>query len=372
MPGASPQVPAPEAADVPVPGDDSSQTPGVQPLPWSSIPKFVPGTTNVQEYTQKLRFLAAMWPPESLHLLAPRAALLVEGTAFKKVARLDPAKLKVGNQTGIALLVDAIGGSWGSTDLEEKYEYFERALYGTVQRADESHDSYLSRMEANFTELLARGTKIEEVQAYVLLRQSVLPPDDKKKILLENVDLQYKPAVKAFRLLGSKFFHELQGSRTSTKTRVYDAHLAEVPPWEESPDDPFGERAFAAMTEEPEGDFDPDFLEIMIASEDHDALTIQAFSRASLKVFSKMYLRCMMPWSATWKLVLASQKRSVLEDSGPSKVARMTTDSRARAGAKASVNGRTCWRVSRSRHAGHVANAAIGRPNVPTGPRLMG
>ena len=64
-------------------------------LPWASIPKFTPGVTNVQEYTQKLKFLAAMWPSDSLELLAPRAALLVEGTAFRKVARLDPSKLKV-------------------------------------------------------------------------------------------------------------------------------------------------------------------------------------------------------------------------------------------------------------------------------------
>ena len=98
-------------------GASSSLTP--QP-PWQSIPKFIPGTTNVQEYTQKLKFLAAMWPSEHLEQLAPRAALLVEGSAFKKVARLDPAKLKVPNQTGIALLVDAIGGSWGSTELEER------------------------------------------------------------------------------------------------------------------------------------------------------------------------------------------------------------------------------------------------------------
>ena len=55
-------------------------------LPWAAIPKFTPGTTDVTEYSKKLEFLAAMWPRESLHLLAPRAALLCEGSAFKKVA----------------------------------------------------------------------------------------------------------------------------------------------------------------------------------------------------------------------------------------------------------------------------------------------
>lgn len=80
-------------------------------LPWTSIPKFTPGVTNVQEYTQKLKFLAAMWPSESLHLLAPRAALLVEGTAFRKIARLDPAKLKTNSTTGIAMLGKQLCGA---------------------------------------------------------------------------------------------------------------------------------------------------------------------------------------------------------------------------------------------------------------------
>ena len=43
-----------------VPGDETTMNVTPQ-LPWSSIPKFTPGTTNVQEYTQKLKFLAAMW-----------------------------------------------------------------------------------------------------------------------------------------------------------------------------------------------------------------------------------------------------------------------------------------------------------------------
>ena len=99
------------AVETPVP-DEPNPTLAPQ-LPWNSIPKFVPGTTNVQEYTQKLKFLAAMWPDGYLNQLAPRAALLVEGTAFRKVARLDPAKLRVNDTSGVALLVSAIGGSWG-------------------------------------------------------------------------------------------------------------------------------------------------------------------------------------------------------------------------------------------------------------------
>ena len=268
------------AVETPVPDEPN---PSVSPqLPWASIPKFVPGTTHVQEYVQKMKFLASMWPAEHLSLLAPRAALLVEGTAFRKVARLDPEKLRVNDKSGVALLVDAIGGSWGATELEERYEYFEKALYGTVQRADESHDSYLSRMESNFIELLSRGTKLEEVQAYVLLRQSLLPPEDKKRVLLEHPgELKYDPVVRSFRLLGSKFFADVQGSRQNTKSKVYDVHHAEVSEsdWTRSHEDASSERAFLALTEDHEADFDQEFLDIMIASEDQDALTVHNFEQ---------------------------------------------------------------------------------------------
>ena len=104
-----------------MPDDLTAGQTSTSQLPWAAIPKFIPGSTNVQEYTQKLRFLSGLWPTEHLELLAPRAALLVEGTAFRKVSRIDPAKLKVKDTSGIALLVAAIGGAWGSTELEERY-----------------------------------------------------------------------------------------------------------------------------------------------------------------------------------------------------------------------------------------------------------
>ena len=53
------------------------------------------GETDVNEYTRRLKFLANVWPVEHLGQPAPRARLLCEGTAFAKVVRLDPSKLKV-------------------------------------------------------------------------------------------------------------------------------------------------------------------------------------------------------------------------------------------------------------------------------------
>ena len=137
---------------VPVP--DEAPTVSASQLPWQAIPKFSPGVTNVQDYVRKLKFLASIWPPEHLDLLAPRAALQVEGSAFTLVSRLDGSKLRVKSLDGVTLLVETLGGQWGSTELEERYEYFEKAIYATTQRHDESNDSFISRMESFFTELV--------------------------------------------------------------------------------------------------------------------------------------------------------------------------------------------------------------------------
>ena len=280
--------------------------------------KVCPGDNhNVQEYAQKLRFLAAMWPTGQLHQLAPRAALMVEGTAFRKIAQLDPSKLRVNDQSGVALLVNTIGGSWGSTDFEEKYEYFEKALYGTIQRRDESHDSFLSRMEVNFVELINRGTKLEEVQAYVLLRQSLLPPEDKKRILVEHAgDLKYDPVARSFRLLGSKFFNDLQGGRSSVKTKVYEANVSEVQDAEvyKATEDFASERAFVAHHDQAQDsdELDAETFEIFLAADDQDAPLNKI-----LKTSCRTFRRCMTQWCHTWKLATSCWKRRGAGAFGP-------------------------------------------------------
>ena len=199
---------------------------GLGHLPWQQIPKFVPGTTNVDEYVQRMRFLKELWPEDQLHLLGPRVALQVEGSAFQKISRISPEKLRQAD--GVKILVETLGGSWGRTLMEEKYHYFEQAIFQVSQRNDETNDSYVARHDAYFEELLARNVTIEQVRAYVLLRHSQLAPEDKKKVVVESQrDLRYAETVKAIRLLGSKFFGELQtkhssSSKVAERSRVYD------------------------------------------------------------------------------------------------------------------------------------------------------
>ena len=277
------------AAGTPVPEDPPAVGITAQ-LPWSQIPKFVPGTTNVQEDAQKLKFLAALWPADQLELLAPRAALMVEGSAFKLVAKINPTKLKTNSLAGVQALVEAIGGSWGSTELEERYEYFEKALYGTIQKGDETNDSYLARMDSNFTELISRGTTLEEVRAYILLRQSTLSGEDKKRILLEHGgDLKYPPVTKSFRLLGSRFFNEFQANRAGAKTKVYDVNVTEDYDGSHHDDQqPSGssERVFhTQVIDETDPDhLDTEYVDALAAQHDEDALVVNGFE-AELEEF---------------------------------------------------------------------------------------
>lgn len=152
-------------------------------VPWNQIPKFIPGQTDVRVYARKLEFLKELWPAEYLQYLGPRAALLVEGVAFQKVSRLDPAKLKQDN--GVKYLVEALGGAWGKLESEEKYDLFERALFMVAQGSDESNDSYLARHDSAFEDLEAKNVTVREIRAYILLRQSTLTAEDRKRVIVD-------------------------------------------------------------------------------------------------------------------------------------------------------------------------------------------
>ena len=205
---------------------------GTSHLPWHLVPSFKPGETCVNEYTRRLEFLANVWPLEHLSQLAPRACLLCEGTAFQKVVRLDPLKLKVQSLDGIKLVVQTLGGVWGQSKTEHKYERFERAIFGTIQKSDETHSSYIARHEVQYEDLLGLGATLEEMRAYILLRNSGLNPEDKKRVIVDaNGNLQYQKVIEAIQLLGSRFFNEVQSgtSRTAGRMKTYDVNFVDEP-----------------------------------------------------------------------------------------------------------------------------------------------
>ena len=257
-------------------GQSTGQPPGNSHLPWHLIPPFKPGETDVNEYTRRLEFLANIWPQDQLALLAARACLLCEGTAFSKVVRLDATKLKVQSTEGIKLVVKTLGGVWGQSKLETKYERFEKAIFGTVQKPDETHKSYLARHEVQYEELINMGASLEEMRAYILIRNSGLSPEDKKKIIIDSGgNLEYDKVTSALQLLGSKFFAEVQSgaaSRTNTRTKTYDVNYVDEDEHDhEETEEPI---FFSQETTEDSA------LEILLAEGDPDAQVINQFEES--------------------------------------------------------------------------------------------
>eukprot|EP00435_Cladocopium_sp_Y103_P023764 s606_g5.t1 len=229
------------------------------------IPAFKPGETDVNEYSKKLEFLSGLWPQEHLSHLAPRAAMLCEGSSFKRVMRIDPSKLKVNSEDGVKLLVQTLGGIWGRSTLEDKFERFERAIYTTVQRADETHESYLARHDFQFEELLQMNVGFKEMRAYILIRNSGMNAEDKKKLIVDSKgELSYDEIVSALKLLGSKFFHEVQsGQKSSMRSKTYDVNVAVEDEWHNPEDDTAYVGEAWDETEIPYDESDPDALVCM-------------------------------------------------------------------------------------------------------------
>ena len=117
-----------------------------------------------------------------------------------------------------------LGGIWGKSRLEDKFEKFERAIYGTTQRPDETHESYLARHDHQFEDLIGMKVGMEEFRAYILLRNSALSAEDKKRLIVEpQGSLEYHGVVANLKLLGSRFFHEVHaGKQHNPRTKTYD------------------------------------------------------------------------------------------------------------------------------------------------------
>eukprot|EP00435_Cladocopium_sp_Y103_P033655 s328_g8.t1 len=245
-------------------------------LPWHLIPAFEPGETDLTDYGKRLEFLAGIWPAEHLSQLAPRAALQCKGSAFQKVLRLKPEQLKVNSVEGVKLLVTTLGGVWGKTTLEDKYGKFEKAIYGVSQRPDEANESYLARHDILFEDLIAQDASYEDMRAYILLRNSALSAEDKKRVIVEaQGNLKYATVTAAIRMLGAKFFHEVQGQQKNFKSKTYDVNYVQ-----ENEDEIYmsEEQHYTNVMEQ--GDLPEFLLDQMLNEGDEDALVVAQFEDA--------------------------------------------------------------------------------------------
>ena len=239
------------------------------------VPTFDPAIDNVEIWSSKVELLVATWPATKLTELSMRLILGCKGTAYQKL-QLHQKELLVNDPKSIQKLVELVGGTWGQIPLEKKFELVERAIFRGQQKADESADSYVSRNDVVWTELLAKNVRLEEIRAYVLLRGSKLANDDKKRVIVESGAetggaLDVKRFTAAIRMLGSGFFQELTGSRRDRTLKTYDHQAFNM---EEDSDSQEGEHSFWTTSE----DFlDDNMLETLAAEDDEDALMVLQF-----------------------------------------------------------------------------------------------
>ena len=250
----------------------------VAALPFQSIPEFVPGQTDPEEYATKLQFVAMLWPPQHYSHLVSRAVLNLRGTAFDQAA-LKPELVATQDETALKNIVAMVGGSWGKTALAEKYEIVEKAIFQLQQISDESADSYLARSDVIWAKMLRKNLTLAELQSYVLLRGSKLREEDRRRVVTDSGGTLELAKVRAeVRSLGSKFFQQITGGARGKEAKTYDVQAAEamMASAEDSPalvTNDYDNDDLEQMTEE-------DMIAMMCEEQCEDGLLVTQFEEA--------------------------------------------------------------------------------------------
>lgn len=148
-------------------------------------------------------------------MLAPRLAMLCKGTAWHQVRQIKPNDLTNADH-GVKHLLKALS-AWEESAELRTFELFKKALYKTIQKNDESTQSFVNRLDLAVEEVGA-DTTLKTVVAFALLKQSSLTREDKKKILtMTGGNFDKDSIANAMRSLSTSV---LSGSGTEKK-RVY-------------------------------------------------------------------------------------------------------------------------------------------------------
>ena len=124
--------------------------------------------------------------------------------------------------------------------------------------------------------VVSQGASLTDMRAYILLRNSALSADDKKRVLVEaKGNLTYEAVTQAIRMLGAKFFQEVQGQQKNHRSKTYDVNYVQ-----EGDEETFygdsSEHSFLA-----DGSDLPDMIvEQFLTEGDEDALVVAQFEDA--------------------------------------------------------------------------------------------
>eukprot|EP00435_Cladocopium_sp_Y103_P069789 s1190_g34.t1 len=240
---------------------------------WSQLPSFDPATDDVREFAQKARFLHGVFPEKEKPNLAPRLAMLCKGTAWSQVRQLDPTKLTDAAE-GVNHLLQALS-AWEETSELQTFELFEKAMYKVCQKSDEATHSYTLRLQSAINDLGSKVT-IQQMHAFILLRQSCLTNEDKKRGLsMTNGELSVIKIEQAMRALSTKV---LFGSG-EVKKKIYPANFVETGDEAREPEeDSTVQSTFHAAAEE-EDVLTAEALESLVQSGDEDAMYVMQFEK---------------------------------------------------------------------------------------------
>ena len=248
---------------------------------WSLLPSFDPSSDDIKEYVAKVRFIEGICPKKDKVMLAPRLAMLCKGTAWHQVRNIKPDDL-TNADNGVKFLLKALS-AWEESAELKTFELFDRAIYKTTQKADESTQSFVNRLDVAFEEVGA-DTTLKSVVAFVLLKQSNLNYEDKKKILTMTGGTFDKVSIdNAMRSLSTNV---LSGAG-SEKKKVYPTNYVE----ENNDTDTFEHVAndqSALLSQADEEDLTQDMLEQLAGAGDADALTVQSFERELTDLFQEV------------------------------------------------------------------------------------
>ena len=212
---------------------------------WSLLPSFDPSVDNAKEYSDKVKFLWGICPVKDRSMLAPRLALLCKGTAWSQVKSIDPTKLT--EAEGYKVLLGALS-TWEESAELQTYDLFERAFYETLQKQDETTMSYVNRINVAFTEV-GEDTNVKQVKAFVLLRQSGLSAEDKKRVIAMADGYDPTKMENAMRALSTKVLNQGEVSRKKIYPINYvDEDAEEINQLHD--DEPDEDSVMAALLEE--------------------------------------------------------------------------------------------------------------------------
>eukprot|EP00435_Cladocopium_sp_Y103_P040180 s2038_g10.t2 len=187
---------------------------------WNILPSFDPTTDNAKEYTDKVKFLRGICPVAQRAMLAPRLALLCKGTAWSQVKTIAPEKF-TSPEDGVKNLLKALE-VWQESEELQTYDQFEKAFYKVSQKGDESVVSFVNRLNVAFNEV-GDETTVKQVKAFVLLRQSNLSPEDKRRVISMADGYDAHKVETAMRSLAAKVL----GGNEGTESKIYPVNYVE-------------------------------------------------------------------------------------------------------------------------------------------------